>query len=173
MKEHISDLNQRVFIDALTAVQNKGAFSARVEDLQAMVDQEGPSAAFAIGVFDCDGLKMINDRHGHDKGDAYLKTASRLISRIFRHSPVYRIGGDEFAVVLQNEDYDKRDELAAQFRRSATETSASAANPWEEAHIAMGIAEFDPKGDAYVIDVVRRADKTMYANKRERKERQN
>ena len=170
VKEHISDLSQRVYVDALTSVRNKGAFSATLEELQGEVDSHVPHLAFAIGVFDCDNLKRINDRYGHDKGDLYLKTACRLICRVFQHSPVFRIGGDEFAVVLKNEDYERRVELKDLFERSAEEINTTAANEWEQVHVAMGVADYDPQADAYVIDVVRRADKTMYTNKRERKE---
>ncbi len=170
VKEHISDLSQRVYVDALTSVRNKGAFSATVEELQGKVDSRIPRLAFAVGVFDCDNLKHINDRYGHDKGDLYLKTACRLICRVFQHSPVFRIGGDEFAVVLKNEDYERREELKDLFERSAAEINAAAANEWEQVHVAMGVADYDPQADAYVIDVARRADKTMYQNKRERKE---
>ena len=69
-----------------------------------------------MGVFDCDNLKQINDQNGHDKGDIYIRAASQLICRVFAHSPVFRIGGDEFAVVLQNEDFINREDL---IRRSA------------------------------------------------------
>ena len=173
VKEHISDLNQRVYIDALTSVKNKGAFSAAVEELQEQMDRKAPAMCFAIGVFDCDGLKTVNDRYGHDKGDVYLKTACRLICRVFQHSPVYRIGGDEFAVILREEDYRNRDELARRFRQSAEEISASASSDWDEIHMAMGFAVFEPDSDLYVIDTVRRADKNMYADKREHKDREN
>ena len=46
-------------------------------------------------------LKLINDTYGHEKGDIYLKTACNAICDVFRHSPVFRMGGDEFAVLLQ------------------------------------------------------------------------
>lgn len=168
-QEHISDLNQRAYVDALTSAKNKGAFSDLLDDLQTRMDRKEPLLRFAIGIFDCDGLKAINDRWGHDRGDVYLKNACRLICRTFLHSPVYRIGGDEFAVVLENEDFDNRAALAAEFRRSAQEISDAAQNRWEEVHVAMGIAEYESGADRSVSDVVRRADKTMYANKRARK----
>ena len=124
---------------------------------------------FGVGVFDCDNLKVINDKYGHEKGDIYLKTASRLICRVFQHSPVFRIGGDEFSVILQNVDYEDRDALAEQFQRAMNEINAAAANEWEQTRLSMGFADYDPQNDHDVIDVVRRADKTMYENKRLRK----
>ena len=121
---------------------------------------------FAIGVFDCDNLKKINDQFGHDKGDIYIKAASRLICTVFKHSPVFRIGGDEFAVVLQNEDFRNREELVKQFERERKELCASSENRWEEPRVAIGIAVYDPAFDESVTDTVHRADKTMYENKR-------
>jgi len=114
-EEHlVRDLNRRVFVDALTSVRNKGAFDEYIHELQKRLDAN-EAFPFAIGVFDCDNLKKVNDQNGHDKGDVYLIAASQLICRIFSHSPVFRIGGDEFAVVLQNEDFDHRDELISRF----------------------------------------------------------
>ena len=167
----VDDLNKRVFVDPLTHVRNKGAFDDYIRELQDRVDQE-EEISFAVGVFDCDDLKTVNDRNGHDKGDVYLKAASRLICRVFQHSPVFRIGGDEFAVILQNEDYENRAELIRQFESAEDEISASAENKWEEVHVAEGIAVYDPKIDRSVNDAVRRADKIMYENKRSRKKPQ-
>ena len=170
MKDHIFDLNKRAYVDALTSVRNKGAYNAYLDEMQSRMDDEnGQEMAFAIGVFDCDNLKLINDKYGHEKGDIYLKTASRLICRIFQHSPVFRIGGDEFSVVLQNDDLMNRDVLTERFRRSMEEISAAADNDWEQVHVAMGIAVYDPKYDCNVNEVVRRADQIMYENKRVRK----
>jgi diguanylate cyclase (GGDEF)-like protein len=126
---------------------------------------------FAIGVFDCDNLKYINDFYGHDKGDIYIKKASQLICRTFKHSPVFRIGGDEFAVIMENEDFRDRDKLFNLFREYREEICAAAEHEWEQANISMGVAVYDPEFDPAVIDVARRADKVMYENKRLRKEK--
>lgn len=171
MRAHISDLNKRVYVDALTSVRNKGAYATHLDEMQKQLDEDGyGDAQFAIGVFDCDDLKTINDQYGHDKGDIYLKTASRLICKVFQHSPVFRIGGDEFSVVLRNEDFQNRDALAAEFEKASAAKNASAENPWDQVHIAMGIAVFDPTQDNSVIETMRRADKLMYTNKRMHKQ---
>ena len=170
MKEHISDLNKRANVDSLTSVRNKGAFSNYIDDMQARIEANPENVEYAIGVFDCDDLKTVNDRYGHDKGDIYLKTASRLICRVFQHSPVFRIGGDEFAVVLRNDDFRNREKLTEAFESGMKEACLTAKNRWEEIHVAMGIAVYDPQQDASVIDTVRRADKEMYSNKRKHKD---
>lgn len=161
----VKDLNKRAYVDALTSVRNKGAFSDYIQKLQERIE-DGEELEFAVGIFDCNNLKLVNDEHGHDKGDIYLKKACQLICRIFDHSPVFRIGGDEFAVVLQNDDFTNRDELVKEFQAHRKEISDSAENKWEEVDIAMGIAVYDPQNDSSVSDTVRNADRIMYENKR-------
>ena len=161
----VTALNKRVYVDALTSVRNKGAFNDYVQELQERVDS-GETLDFAIGVFDCDDLKTVNDRFGHDKGDIYLKTASKLICRVFQHSPVFRIGGDEFAVILMNEDYYNREELINRFLDEQKKICSSTDNCWEQVRVALGIAVYDPGIDSAVSDTSRRADRVMYENKR-------
>ena len=171
-KANIDTLNQKVYIDALTSVRNKAGYGAYMQKIQDLLDSPDEKPEFAIGVFDCDNLKYINDFYGHDKGDIYIKKASQLICRVFQHSPVFRIGGDEFAVILENEDFRERERLFEKFCKEREEIRASAENEWEQANISMGVAVYDPENDPAVIDVARRADKAMYENKRLRKEKQ-
>ena len=169
VKDYISDLNKQVYVDALTHVKNKGAFESSEADLQSKIEHGEENVEFAIGIFDCDDLKYINDHYGHEKGDVYLKTASRTICGVFQHSPVFRIGGDEFSVILQNTDYQNREELIKQLGKAVTRTNSMTANQWEQVQLSMGIAVYDPKHDSTVSDVIRKADKNMYENKRQRK----
>lgn len=168
-EEHlVNDLNRQVFVDPLTSVRNKGAITKYIDELQGRIEND-EKIEIAVGVFDCNDLKQINDTFGHDKGDEYLKAASKLICNVFQHSPVFRIGGDEFAVILQNEDYHNRDDLVAAFRENEEEINSSAENEWDKVNVAMGIAEYDPAVDGTIIDTMRRADKIMYENKRTQK----
>ena len=167
-KEHINDLNEQAFFDALTHVKNKGAFTKAVSELEEQIAAGG--AEFAIGVFDCDNLKLVNDEHGHDKGDVYLKNASHTIGRVFKHSPLYRVGGDEFAVILRNEDYIHMDKLFTKFDEERARINESAEERWEQVQVSTGFAIYTPSVDKTVIDVVRRADKIMYEDKRTRKQ---
>jgi diguanylate cyclase (GGDEF)-like protein len=166
---HITDLNGQVFIDALTDLKNKGAFSNAVDELQEQINSGKKDLKFAIGVFDCDTLKIINDQYGHDKGDIYLKTAAETIAGVFRNCPVYRIGGDEFAVILRDEDCSEIGSLVERFDKTADEINASAGESWEQVLISKGFAVFDPAGDHKVYEVIQRADKLMYGNKWDRK----
>ena len=165
----VNDLNKKVYVDPLTSVRNKGAFSDYLDELQERVNN-GDNPECAIGVFDCDDLKKINDQYGHDKGDIYLQSASRLICKVFQHSPVFRIGGDEFAVVLMKSDFYNREELINQFDKTRVEICAAVDNEWERVSVAMGLAVYDPKADSSLSDTLQRADKNMYARKRKQKE---
>ena len=168
LKAYISDLNGRVYVDALTRVKNKGGFDviiARLDD--AIRSGEGSEwLQFALVMFDCNGLKSINDRYGHERGDIYLQKAAQLICQVFTHSPVYRVGGDEFVVLLEREDFDWREELLATFDAKAAETNDAAEHPWERIDIAKGVATYRPGEDENAEQVLRRADTRMYENKR-------
>lgn len=165
LKAHMKELNDLAYSDPLTSVHNKGAFDTYMRDLQSDLAFSREDKKFAIGVFDCNGLKLINDEFGHEKGDLYLKSAVSIICRAFAHSPVFRIGGDEFAVILQNWDFHNRKQLVKTFEERVAKT-ADARERWHQISIAMGIAVFDPKTDKTANDVFRRADDLMYENKR-------
>ena len=168
MKENINRLNKQAFVDSMTQVKNKAAFSDYSAKLQARVDN-GNCIRYAVGIFDCNDLKKINDEYGHDKGDIYLKTASRTIKIVFQNHQVYRIGGDEFAIILENEDCDNIDSLVKMFENFVIRINDEALNVWEKVNIAYGITEYDPENDRDIDEVIRRADKYMYDDKRKRK----
>jgi diguanylate cyclase (GGDEF)-like protein len=163
-----NELNRQVFVDPLTSVRNRAAFINHLQTMQDKVDA-GEIKEFAIGVFDCDNLKQINDQYGHDRGDIYIKSACHLICTVFKHSPVFRIGGDEFCAILIGQDYEKREELPEAFARERMMLCAAADNAWEEPHISLGIAVYTPEEDDTVLTVQRRADRLMYEDKRKNK----
>ena len=153
--------------DSLTQVGNKTAYAQYCEGLQERMKQDGPD--FAVVMMDVNRLKEINDTYGHDKGDIMLKGCCRVLCDCFRHSPVYRIGGDEFAAVLLDRDYVNRVELLAQARATFERTASDReAEPWECLSAALGMAESTPE-DLCVDDVLQRADREMYRVKVEMK----
>ena len=169
MKLYISDLNSRAYTDALTGVKNKGALNIIMDRLDSEITQSEQKPCFAFIVFDCDDLKEINDEYGHERGNLYLQTACRMICDVFAHSPVYRLGGDEFGVLLQQQDYHARDELIARFDRNVAEWNGSAEYPWEKVSMSRGMAVFRENEDTNTEQVIVRADEEMYRNKRKRK----
>lgn len=167
---YIKDLNNLAYSDALTSVKNKSSFDKAVEKLQERIDNR-ENIEFAIAMLDCDGLKDINDKYGHDKGNVYLKNASTLMCLVFSHSAVYRIGGDEFAIILTGEDFENREQLKKSFFRQCADFSAFAKEGWERVEVSLGIAVYDPETDAKAEDVLVRADHLMYDNKHNRKKK--
>ena len=91
--------------DPLTGVGSAAAFKAKCE----LIDNEikaKDKIKFALVECDVNDLKVINDTFGHDMGDEYLKNCSKVFCNVFSHSPVFRIGGDEFVIILFGEQYD-------------------------------------------------------------------
>ena len=110
-------------------------------------------------VFDVNGLKNVNDTLGHQAGDRYIQGASRIICDIFKHSPVFRVGGDEFVVIAQGfDDYTHLDERRAEVERYNAKAIQS-----HGIVIACGMARL--AGDASMDAVFQRADHAMYENK--------
>lgn len=165
---YIGDLNSLAYSDALTSVKNRSSFDIAMKEIQDRIDRQ-EKVEFAIVMFDCDGLKDINDKYGHDKGNVFLKNSSLLMSKIFSHSDVYRIGGDEFVSILFDEDYASREELKDKFFKQSKEISNFGKEDWEKVNVSVGLAAYDPEIDSSADDVLIHADHLMYQNKRARK----
>ena len=100
------------------------------------------------------------------KGDLAIKALSKLICEVFSHSPVFRIGGDEFVVILRGQDYDNYDQLLASFNEKLAETCSSH-EPWKRISAAIGAAFFKDGND--MNSLFKRADQMMYKRKKEMK----
>ena len=175
VKLYISDLNSKAYTDALTRVKNKAAFdiSAARMDKAIREAETDKKPVFSLVMFDCNELKVINDKYGHEFGDIYLQKACSMICRVFAHSPVFRLGGDEFAALLSGHDHENRYDLLKEFDVKVDAYNAIARNPWEKISVAKGIAEYNPAVDRTVDNVLSRADQQMYEEKRRHKERLN
>ena len=125
----------------------------------------GTNKEFAVVVCDVNNLKIINDTKGHKAGDELIREACMMICRVFKHSPVYRIGGDEFVVILKGEDFENRSSLLGELR-----TQVLINKEEEKVVVASGIADFDSSTDTNLASVFEKADSEMYSNKKELKE---
>ena len=95
-QEH--SLDEMAFKDSLTGVKNHAAYSRIKEKMESKLQQDG-NHRFAIAVMDVNNLKQVNDAIGHKAGDALIISAAKLLCDVFAHSPVCRIGGDEFVAI--------------------------------------------------------------------------
>ena len=144
--------------DALTGVKNKHAYIDEEAKLNTRITEHQP-LEFAVAVFDINGLKHVNDTQGHQAGDQYLRQGCAIICEIFKHSPVFRVGGDEFAVIAQGQDYENLDSLLARLEAVNLENIAGGGTV-----VACGMAQF--RDDRSVAAVFERADVDMYENKK-------
>jgi len=149
--------------DTLTGVKSKRAFDETERRWNRRIER-GDDEPFAIVLCDINDLKNVNDSHGHKAGDAYIREASSIICTTFKHSPVFRVGGDEFVVILTGTDFANRDALLGAF----LESNAARAQE-HRVTVACGMAERDPDRDACIEAVFERADFAMYQNKRAQK----
>lgn len=165
LKRYVASMNNMAFTDPLTQVKNKTAYDRAALGLQK--DMAEGSAEYALVMCDLNNLKRINDAYGHERGDEYIVRCCNLICGVFKRSPVFRIGGDEFVVILTGESYANRDALMAVLNREI-EGSLSAEQPWQRLSIAKGVAVCE-SADTTPDTVFVRADEAMYADKRRMK----
>ncbi len=147
--------------DALTGIRNKNAFEEFAQQVNEDMKITGGAYQFAVVMCDINDLKRINDTRGHSFGDEFIQRASRMICDVFEHSAVFRIGGDEFVVVLKGRDYENRDSLLGNMKSESRANSRSLTGPV----VACGMAVYDPDNDQRFSEVFERADKEMYEDK--------
>ncbi len=114
-------------------------------------------------VGDINGLKYVNDTFGHAAGDQLIKDATALICEQFPHGAVYRVGGDEFVIILQGEGYDTMQEAIDEPNRKVESNIKE-----NGVIIAVGYSVYGSE-DQYLRDVFERADQMMYERKKELK----
>lgn len=145
--------------DALTGVKNRHAYETMEKELNGKLSAGDPDP-LAVVLCDINDLKSVNDTCGHLAGDDCIRSASRMICNTFKHSPVYRIGGDEFVALLRGSDYENRENLLREFDR----INNSHVNT-REAVVAYGLGELVPGQDTELAAVFKRADAAMYEHK--------
>lgn len=149
--------------DPMTGVNNRLAYDNNREMLNNSIET-GTANPFSIALFDINGLKYTNDTYGHETGDELICNASRIICEHFKHSRVYRIGGDEFSAILIGNDYFQRLELIKSFRKKAQDNHLNGGIV-----IASGLADFSFDTDKSFEDIFNRADENMYQDKKDLK----
>jgi diguanylate cyclase (GGDEF)-like protein len=163
--EQLDIMNTEAYRDSLTSVGNKSAYIRKIDEINSKLGTE--ITELAVVMVDVNRLKYVNDSYGHSAGDAYLKGCCRVVCNTFKHSPIFRVGGDEFVAILIGEDYDMRQEkmieLIESFEQSFKKTNV---DPWFRYSAAVGMADYT-LSDGDVQTVFRRADKAMYDAKQQ------
>ena len=149
-ERRLAAARSRAKLDALTGVKNKSAYETMSHNLARQI-KGGQSVRYAIALCRVDNLEHINEAEGHEAGDQMIRDACAIICNVFKHSPVFRVAGDQFAAVAQGHDFEHVDELEAELEEISRKNSKSGG-----VTISCGMAKYDGSGS--VASVFERAD---------------
>lgn len=145
--------------DTLTGLKNKNSFTVDMHNIES-----GNQSRYAIVTVDLNGLKNINDSRGHQMGDIYIQNGADAIRKAMEGTDFigYRVGGDEFSVVLKDCDIDMVKNFADRIARMADSINRGGI----KTSMSIGYAKFDAGKDRNFSMTMERADAMMYENKR-------
>jgi diguanylate cyclase (GGDEF)-like protein len=167
-EERLKDL---AILDELTGLYNRRGFMALANQ---HLKQAKRSKRRALVIFaDLNGLKRINDTHGHADGDRALIAAADVFNRTFRDSDVVaRVGGDEFAILAIEADANHLNNIRSRLQQALDVVNRGNLHPFELS-VSIGVVSFDPEQHNTVEELMDMADREMYAHKHGRLERFN
>ncbi|MEG1633784.1 MAG: diguanylate cyclase [Oscillospiraceae bacterium] len=161
LRKHDRAMLELAGSDQLTGIRNRASYEQKMALCATKLTEYN---SFGIAIFDLNHLKKTNDEFGHLAGDEFIKDFSSALCNIFHDCPVYRIGGDEFAVILLNiSEHVARERfvrLEAELERCSKEKGRSMS-------AAHGCAYYDGKALSTTADIFRAADRDMYLNKKD------
>ena len=162
------ELRALSLIDELTSLYNRRGFFNLAQQQLKLAKRTKKGLLFFIA--DLDGLKQINDTYGHEKGDMALIEAAGIMKETFRESDIIgRIGGDEFAGVMLEDSNASAGILATRFQENLDAHNAKSTRPYKLS-ISIGIAHCDPEASPSIDELLKKADKLMYEQKRNKRE---
>ena len=143
--------------DSLTGLYNRSFFETEFERIE-----KGRKYPVSVIVADIDGLKSVNDTHGHVAGDLLIKSAANILGSVFRSDDIVaRTGGDEFAILLTESDENKVSALLWRIREA--EHWLNFENKTLQIRLSLGSATAYQQKE--MINIINMADKRMYENK--------
>jgi diguanylate cyclase (GGDEF)-like protein len=163
LRSHIAMVQAQAYSDALTGVGNTAAYTEKTEQLSEEITNG--SASFAIGIFDVNGLKQINDTYGHEAGDRAIIDATEALVETFGLERVFRVGGDEFIVVMDHVTPEGIATWFHEFEDALAVVNERRDESLPEVAISKGWSAYRPEEDGDIQSVARRADKEMYHDK--------
>jgi len=159
LKNQMDFVNNLAYLDELTRVKNRTAYAQEL-----VHRKEDKSEIIAVFVIDINGLKYINDTFGHPCGNEFIIAMSKMITTVFGYENTYRIGGDEFVVVISVEKESDAEQLENQFR---DKLKSQEGNIRVEAAVGYAVGKMQEPYE----EIFKRADERMYDQKQMMKEK--
>jgi diguanylate cyclase (GGDEF)-like protein len=158
-------LNKMAFEDSLTRVKNRHALKLFFEDYNKSVktSQHNPEDNTQLLIIDIDYFKKINDQFGHEVGDAVLVDTAALLKEKTPNSHIYRIGGEEFLIILQDCTTAQAYNFAESMRKQMEETVFNISSHSIQITVSIGITKLEKNQD--FSQFLRNADKNLYSAK--------
>jgi diguanylate cyclase (GGDEF)-like protein/PAS domain S-box-containing protein len=163
-KNMIQELKALSLRDDLTGLYNRRGFFTIASEYIKRYDRS--EKMMFLLFMDLDNLKRINDTLGHPKGDQALVEIASILKSSFRRSDVKgRMGGDEFAVFPIEASREEMEKVVGRLRKNIDEFNANKKNPFELS-VSIGVSYYDPEYPCTIDELLVRADKLMYEEKR-------
>ena len=146
-ERRLSSARSRANLDELTGVKTKSAYQNMSEHLSRQIE-DGQNVQYAIALCRVRDLTRVNETQGRNAGDMLIRDACSLICDTFKHSPVFRVAGDQFAVIIQGRDLKEVDSLVTEMAQKRDSRAPA---------VSCGIAVYD--GTENVASVFARAER--------------
>jgi len=171
LHEQLKEANQRLkhlsIIDEVTGIPNRRCLDDTLKREWTRCLREGKSLSLIL--VDIDHFKLYNDNYGHLRGDICLRKVARALESVLKRSSdfVGRFGGEEFAAILANTDYDNATKVAEQMRKCIEELKIvhEQSSTFPYITISLGVATIKPTLKASFRGLISAADKKMYQAK--------
>ncbi len=167
IQNYTAYINALAYKDSLTGIKNSTAYIEAIETLNQKISAN--NAQFGVLVADINNLKQTNDEFGHATGNDLIIHTANILNNIFENSMVFRIGGDEFAIVISGNDYDQYQDLIIKLDNACQDDFITVNDKKIQLSIARGVSIFNADVDKTYEDVFEKADKEMYLNKQSKK----
>jgi len=168
LKQAETEVRNLSMTDELTGLYNRRGFLVLTEQQQKIVKRT--KMPFSLVYADMDGLKMINDTYGHQKGSDALQKIARILKESFRDSDIIaRLGGDEFTIFVADIiSYNTKIPLA-RLQENLRRYNEQNFHPYQLS-VSVGAICVDPEDDSTIEELLIKADEMMYENKKQKKQ---
>jgi diguanylate cyclase (GGDEF)-like protein len=159
MFKHLSET------DEMTGLMNRRSFTEVIANEH--IKSNRYNHAYSILMIDADGLKMINDEHGHEAGDKMITSLAKTLENCMRETDsLARHGGDEFIMLLPETSRSQAKDAAERIRKAVENTSFDMGGNLVKATVSIGVSSYPEDADN-AEDVLSKADSALYKSKRE------